>query len=150
MKKYFLFIFFLAISLITKAQKYALIDQTLTNPIRLTDVVTQADISNKLFPVEKKELKNFTNALTSIYNQLKLKSAGSEALNFNMGCVTIEGKKLILQGEERYCYTLNFNCENVQEIYLLCDCKLKNSINAFIVNVWIKYLHKNMASLNKK
>lgn len=123
-----------------EAQKFALIDETLTKPVHYTDHVLQRDISDRWFPVEKQKLHEFRVALSKIYKQLKKEPDPAEGLSFDLGCLTIKGTPVMVLNERRYSYILSFQCDQINATYLLCDPRLKNSINAFIVKTWIKYL----------
>lgn len=124
-----------------EAQRYVLIDQTLARPMRFTESISQKDILDQWFPVETKHLHEFQMGLSRIYNQLK-KNHPAAALNEKMGCSAIQGTIVNVMNERRYSYTLQFNCDKVTASYLLCDTRLKNPTNAFIVSTWMKYTGK--------
>jgi hypothetical protein len=58
-----LFLIFLIGSFAANAQKYALLDKHLVEPIIYTNKVTSNDKFNGFFPVEKKELPQFIKSL---------------------------------------------------------------------------------------
>lgn len=140
MKQYAVTAVFVLLGFVATAQKYALIDRTLSQPIHYTDTVSVVDVQKKFFPIEKKELRQFERVLKRIYRQLKDDTLESAPKQFLLGCVTIDGTTVFVKNSPRYSYTLSFNCDNVSARYLLCDSKLKNTTNAFIVSTWIKYL----------
>ncbi len=73
--KFFLLFFVLSASVHCEAQKYALLDQHLAQPVTFTNKVTSDDKFNDRFPVEKKMLPQFINTLTEIQEQACFKEA---------------------------------------------------------------------------
>ena len=72
MKKLLLFILLFS-AVVTKAQKYVLLDQHISEPVMYTNTVTSEDKFNGLFPVEKKLFPEFLKALEEIENKLSSK-----------------------------------------------------------------------------
>ncbi len=131
---------------IASAQKYALIDQTLSHPIRYVNTVSPQEVHQKLLPVERKFLPEFLKALESIKQDLELKASPGQARNFRLGCTHISGITIALGKEIRFNYSIVSNCEEVNASFLLCDAKFKNKTNSFIVGTWIKYMKENLKS----
>ena len=129
---------------LVNAQKYALIEQTLSHPVRFVNTVTPQDIHHKLLPVESKFLSEFLKALQSINQDLEKKTPPNKARDFSFGCTHINGMAVALGNEKRFNYVINSNCEAMNASFLLCDAKFKNKTNSFIVSTWIKYLKANM------
>lgn len=135
---------FLLAGFFASAQKYALIDQTLSHPVRYMNEITAHDIREKVIPVEKKYLPEFLKALQIIKRELDNNPKEPKARNFQFGCTQITGMVAALARETRYNYVIKSDCDNLHTSFLICDVKLKNSLNSFIVGTWIKYLKANM------
>ncbi len=129
---------------LASAQKYALIDQTLSHPVRYVNTVSPQEVHQKLLPVERKFLPEFLKALETIKHDLETKMPSGHARNFHLGCTFISGKDIALGNETRINYVISSNCEEVNASFLLCDAKFKNKTNSFIVGTWIKYIKENL------
>ncbi len=137
--KLFLLLFVFTCSANVKAQKYALLDKRLAQPITYTNKVTSNDQFNGLFPVEKKWLPQFIKDLEEIKN--KLSSKGSfEAKQYTLGCTKFTGVKVSLASEDRLDYVITSNCDGVKISMHLCDAKMTNAGNLFFIKTWIKYI----------
>ena len=130
---------------LASAQKYALIDQTLSHPVRYVDKITAQDIREKLIPVEKKYLPSLLKALQAIKKELDNNPTQPQARTFHFGCTHITGMVAALAKETRYNYVIKSDCDHMNTSFLICDVKLKNSTNSFIVGTFIKYLSSNMS-----
>ena len=82
--KFILLLFIFLGSVNCKAQKYALLDKNLAQPVTYTNTVTSKDKFNGLFPVEKKMLPQFINALEEIENKLSSKGHLVKQSNTNL------------------------------------------------------------------
>ena len=123
-----------------QAQKYVLLDKQISRPIITANEVTSQDKFNGLFPVEKKKLKEFVNALEEIDKQLSVKGKGRTAKNFEIGCIQFTGHVVGLEKEERLDYVLNSTCDNVFISMHLSDAKISNASNSYFIKTWIKYI----------
>ena len=138
--KFFLFVFILLVSNNVKAQKYALLDKDLAQPITFTDTETPTDKFNGLFPVEKEMLPQFTNALHEIETKLSSTSPLSKAKQYEFGCIKFTGIIVPLASEIRMDYLLTCSCDNVKISMHICDAKISNGSNIFFIKTWIKYI----------
>lgn len=139
MKFYLLFvIFFTAVN--CKAQKYALLDEQLSQPVIYANTVTSTDKFNGFFPIETKVLKQFIDVLAEIENKLSSKGALGEAKQYEIGCVKFSGRTVRLASEERLDYVLTSSCDNVRISMHLCDPKISNASNIYFIKTWIKYI----------
>jgi len=139
MKFYLLFVIFF-ISVNCKAQKYALLDEHLAQPVIYANMVTSTDRFNGFFPIETKVLKQFIDALVEIENKLSSKGALGEAKQYEIGCVKFSGRTVRLASEERLDYMLTSTCDNVKITMHLCDPKMTNASNIYFIKTWIKYI----------
>ena len=126
------------------AQKYALLDEHLAQPVTYTDKVTPQDKFNDLFPVEKKLLPQFINVLEEIQNKLSSKGPFGEAKQYEVGCAKFTGINVRLAKEERLDYVLTSTCDNVKISMHLCDAKISNASNLYFIKTWIKYIENNL------
>ncbi|MEO8766175.1 MAG: hypothetical protein ABI416_17870 [Ginsengibacter sp.] len=141
--KFFFFLLAFVAGINCKAQKYVLLDEHLAQPISYANIVTSADKFNDLFPVEKKMLKQFTDALREIENKLSSKGPIGEAKQFEIGCSKFTGITVRLVSGERLDYVLTSTCDNVKISMHLCDAKISNASNLYFVKTWIKYIESN-------
>jgi hypothetical protein len=139
MKNFLLVIFLLEVMNVS-AQKYVLLDKNLIQPVHFSNTVTLTDKVNGFFPVEKKNIKQFVNALEEINQKLSLKDSKTEAKQYQMGCITFTGLTVSLIKEDRLDYVLNSNCDNVKITMHLSDAKISNANNAYFIKTWIKYI----------
>jgi hypothetical protein len=138
--KFFLFFFAFLVSVNCSAQKYALLDQHLAQPVIFTDKITSTDKFNDLFPVEKKMLPQFIDALQEIENKLSTKRPFGKAKQYEVGCAKFTGIAVPLAAEERLDYVLTSTCDNVKISMHLCDAKISNGSNIYFIKTWIKYI----------
>jgi len=137
---FFLLFFILLGSVNLKAQKYALLDKRLAQPVTYTNTVTSADKFNGLFPVEKKMLTQFINVLEEIETKLSSKGPFGEVKQYEFGCTKFAGITVPLASETRMDYVLTSSCDNVKISMHLCDAKISNGSNVFFIKTWIKYI----------
>jgi hypothetical protein len=138
--KFILLFFILVGSVNCEAQKYALLDEHLTQPVIYTDKVTSNDKFNDFFPVEKKMLNQFINVLEEIQNKLSSKGPLGEAKQYEVGCAKFSGVTRRHPSEERLDYQLTSNCDNVEISMHLCNSRISNASNIYFIKTWIKYI----------
>jgi len=142
--KYFFLLTILCASLITRAQKYILLDETISQPAVYTNHLTDLEKYNKFFPVEVKDLSQFLEALQKIDKLLNEKNNNAVAIDFKAGCAEFKGRAFKLASGPRFDYILTANCEGVKEVMHLCDAKLTNTNNSYFIRTWIKYIKSNI------
>ncbi len=130
--------------LIAKRKEYALLDRDLVQPVTYTNTITFKDKLNGLFPVEKSMLPQFINAIEEIENKLSSKKPFGEVKQYKFDQTKFIGRSIALASETRMNYLLNSNIDNVSFSVHLCDAKITNSANEFIIKTWIKYLKDNI------
>ena len=141
--KYILLLLFTCAFGDSRAQKFALLDMHLANPIKYSNTVTSNDKFNNLFPVEKKMLPEFINALKEIEKKLLSKEQIKDANTYEMGCIKFTGVIVPLATDTRIDYVVTTTCDNVKIDMHLCNAKLSRSTNGFFVRTWIKYITGN-------
>ncbi|MDQ6901702.1 MAG: hypothetical protein M3139_01675 [Bacteroidota bacterium] len=141
--KYILLVLFACTFANSHAQKFALLDMHLANPIKYSNKVTSNDKFNSLFPVEKKMLPEFINTLKEIEKRLLSKEIIKDAKQYEMGCIKFTGVIVPLASGERIDYVVTSSCDNVKIAMHLCDAKLSRTTNGFFVKTWIKYITTN-------
>jgi hypothetical protein len=139
MRFFLLFLIFFT-SVNCKAQKYALLDEHLAQPVTYTDKITSNDKFNDLFPVEKKTLQQFIITLEEIENKLSSKGPLGEAKQYEFGCSKFTGISVRLATGERLDYVLTSSCDNVKISMHLCDAKISKASNIYFIKTWIKYI----------
>ena len=145
--KYFLLFVLLLGDKRAQAQKYVLLDKHIVQPITYSDKITPNDKFNSLFPVEKKSLKQFVNALEEIAKKLTTEGSSMQKANqYKIGCATFTGLVVPFATGDRLDYVITSTCDNITISMHLSDAKLKNISNAYFINTWIKYIK---ASINK-
>ena len=126
------------------AQKYALLDMRFAQPVTYADTITLKDKLSRLFPVEKKALPQFINALLEIENKLSSKVSSTELKEYKFGCIKFAGRTVPLASETRIDYVLTSDCDNVNIAMHLCDPKISNGSNLFFIKTWINYIQSNI------
>ena len=142
MKKLLLFILLFS-AVVTKAQKYVLLDQHISEPVKYTNTVTSEDKFNGLFPVEKKLFPEFLKALEEIENKLSSKPPFGKIKEYEIGCIKFTGRSIMLAAGERIDYVITSTCDNVRISMHLSDAKISNASNAYFIKTWIKYIKSN-------
>lgn len=136
---FLLFIFLLSFGA-AKAQKYALLDQHIAEPIKYANTVKSADKFHDFFPVEKKLMPEFLQALEEIQMKLSSKPPFGKLKDYEIGCIKFTGRSIALATGERIDYVITATCDNVKISMHLSDAKLGNESNAFFINTWVKYI----------
>lgn len=143
--KYFLYVGFILLSSVCSAQKYVLIDRTMSLPITYSNIITTEDNFKGYFPVEKIKINEFIKEIDKIARLLtdsKIKKP--EAFNFNIGSTTFNGLKVPLAVEERLDVTLTTDYGTSKISMHLSDPKISNASNAYYINTWLKYLRSHL------
>ncbi|MEO8861298.1 MAG: hypothetical protein ABI358_07735 [Ginsengibacter sp.] len=141
--KYILLVLFTCAFGNSQAQKFALLDMRLADPIKYSNTITSNDKFNRLFPVEKKILPEFIKALEEIEKRLSTKVPIKELKQYEMGCIKFRGVIVPLNTGQRIDYVITSTCDNVKIAMHLSDAKLSNATNGFFVKTFIKYIKDN-------
>lgn len=141
--KWFLSLFCSLACLCAPAQKYALLDMRLSQPVRYTDHISLQEQWGQYFPVEKEKLPQFVSALGQIVRVLQSPKGPQEPIDFQIGCVKFSGMVIEAKGRNRMDVVLNSNCQGVHISMHLCEARFSNARNAFFVRTWIKYIEKS-------
>ncbi|HUZ61893.1 MAG TPA: hypothetical protein VMU83_24155 [Hanamia sp.] len=137
----FIFIFlFICVADQSMAQKYILLDKAISQPAFYSNTITLIDKFKGFFPVEKKDIGKFIEALTEISRRLSSKKIIGKAKEYSMGCVRFSGEAIELANGERLDYVLISTCDDIRITMHLCDSKINNVDNAYFINTWIKYI----------
>lgn len=142
--KYFFILVFICSASMTNAQKYVLLDETISQPAVYTNHVSDMEKYKRFFPVEVKYLHQFLEVLQKIVNRLGEKNITGTTKNYKVGCAQFSGRVFPLASGERIDYILTSDCEGIKVTMHLCDAKLKNINNAYFVKTWIKYIRSNI------
>lgn len=141
------YIFILLFSCITYqgyAQKYILLDKTMSQPAFYSNTISVSEKFKGFFPVEKKEIGRFIEALEEIQKRLSVDKITGKAKQYQIGCVRFTGVAIALASGDRLDYVLTSTCENVRITMHLSDAKLNNENNAYFINAWIKYIKNSL------
>ncbi len=99
---YFLYVGFILLSSVCSAQKYVLIDKTMSLPIIFSNTITTENNLKGYFPVEKIKINEFITEVDKIARLLADSNKKKpEALKFNIGSTTFNCFKVPLTIEER-------------------------------------------------
>lgn len=142
--KYFFLITLIFGSINIKAQKYVLLDTHIYLPVSYANTITTADKIKGLFPVEKKSLKEFINALEEINKQLAIKGHLGEAKQYKIGCTKFTGLVVPATGNDHLDYVLTSTCGNILISMHLSNAKRSNAGNAYFIKTWIKYIKSSI------
>ncbi|MEP7250950.1 MAG: hypothetical protein ABI683_01180 [Ginsengibacter sp.] len=142
--KYFLLILSSFFIFSVQAQKFALLDKRLAQPIKYTDHVTQTDKFDGFFPVEKKSLTQFLTALEEISKKLETKGPLGTVKQYKIGCTKFTGLTVSLASGARLDYVITSECGDIKVSMHLSNAKISNANNAFFINTWIKYIKSSM------
>lgn len=142
--KYLLVVFFICATYFAKAQKYMLLDESISQPAIYSDHLSEMEKYKKFFPVEVTEIPRFLNALQEIADRLNKNKVTGPAKNYKVGCTQFAGKVFPLATGEHIDYVLTSTCDGIKVTMHLCDAKLSNANNAFFVKTWIKYIKSNL------
>ena len=138
--KFIFIILFICAADQSMAQKYILLDKAISQPAFYSNTITPLDKFKGFFPVEKKDIGNFIEALTEISRRLSSKKIIGKAKEYSMVCVRFSGKAIELANGERLDYVLISTCDDIRITMHLCDAKINNVDNAYFINTWIKYI----------
>ena len=140
MKQTLLLLFLCSVITVTRAQKYALLDQHIAEPVKYSNTVTSVDKFNDRFPVEKKLVPEFLKALEEIEGKLSSKPPFGKIKDYEIGCIQFTGRAIMLATGERIDYVITSSCDDVRISMHLSDAKLSNKGNAFFIKTWIQYI----------
>lgn len=139
MKYIFIFLFTCAANL-SHAQKYILLDKSISQPAFYSNTISVSEKFKGFFPVEKKDLAKFLLALEEIAQRLSSKKITGAPKQYVIGCTEFIGRAFPLAFGERLDYVLTSTCGEIKVSMHLVDAKLDNENNAYFVNTWIKYI----------
>lgn len=140
----------LLISYCCTAQKYALLDKEMTQPVIFSNTVTMQQSFAGMFAVEKDKLNDFVLALENIGKQLvNAKKVKPEAFKLSVANTNFTGLKISLKDEDRLDVVVVSTVGPVKSTIHLCDAKISNVNNAFYVNTWAKYIRGYMGTASK-
>ncbi len=142
--KYLFIVVFISAAFASKAQKYVLLDESISQPAVYTDHLSEMKKYNNFFPIEVKDVPQFINVLEQIVERLNEKKRTKEVSNYKVGCAQFTGRAFPLANGERIDYILTSTCEGKKVTMHLCDAKLSNSNNAYFIETWIKYIRSNV------
>lgn len=140
--KYILVLVIICSSFQGHAQKYILLDKAISQPAFYSNTILVSEKYKGFFPIEKKDISKFLNALEEIVQRLSSKKITGKAKNYKFGCTELNGVAFPLASGERLDYVLTSTCENLPITMHLCDAKLSNEDNAYYINTWIKYIKR--------
>ena len=148
MKYKFILLFFFAATQ-CNAQKYILLDESLSRPAVYTNQLTEMENYKKFFPVEVKDIPQFLSVLDKIEKRLSETKIKSKLNNYKVGCSEFTGNLFMLANGERIDYIIISTCEGLKIKMHLCDAKITNANNEYFVKAWINYIKSNLKA-NKK
>lgn len=148
--RYILVFLFVCVANISQAQKYILLDKSMSQSPFYSNEITSSEKFKGFFPVERKDLPQFLSALEEIAGRLSSKKMAGKARQYAIGCTQFEGKSFPLASGERLDYVLTSTCGGVKVSMHLVDVKLDNENNAYFVNTWIKYIKNNLKQTARK
>ena len=126
------------------AQKYILLDKTISQPAFYSNTISVSEKFKGFFPVEKKEIGKFIEALKEISERLSSKKITGKAKQYQIGCVRFAAVLIPLASGDRLDYVITSTCENVKITMHLCDAKINNENNAYFIKTWIKYIRNTL------
>ena len=138
--KYILVFAIICCSFQGHAQKYILLDKAISQPAFYSNTILVSEKYKGFFPIEKKDIQKFMEALEEIVQRLSSKKITGKAKNYLFGCTELKGVAFPLASGERLDYVLTSTCENLRITMHLCDAKLSNEDNAYYIKTWIKYI----------
>lgn len=141
--KYFFIVVFICTASISKAQKYVLLDEAISQPAIYSDHLSEIEKYKKFFPVTVKDVPQFIGVLEQIAARLSEKKVTGPAKDYTVGCAHFIGKVFPLSNGERIDYVLVSDCDGVKVTMHLCDAKLSNANNAYFIQTWIKYIRSS-------
>ena len=149
--KYFILPAILLIVTCCTAQKYALLDKQMAQPVTFANSVTMQQSFAGFFAVEKDKLNEFVMALENIAKQLtNAKKVIPEAFKLTVANITFTGLKIELKDENRLDVELTSIVGPVRSTMHLCDAKISNVNNAFFITTWAKYIRGFMVTVGAR
>jgi hypothetical protein len=121
------------------AQKYALIDKKMSQPVTYTNAITLQQSAQGVFAVEKDKLRPFLAEVDKIVKYLEAKKI-PDSFNFNIGATNFRGLQIPLKEEVRLDVVLSTETPDGRLTMHLCDAKNSNAANAYYISTWAKYI----------
>lgn len=142
--KYFSILLFFCATYQCNAQKYILFDKAISQPAIYSNSISVSEKFKGFFPVEKKDIGKFLEALEQISKRLSSKKNSGKAIQYQIGCVKFTG--VVIPGAlgDRLDYVLTSTCDNMRITMHLCDAKINNENNEYFINTWIKYIKSSL------
>ncbi len=126
---------FLLLSSVCSAQKYVLIDKTMSLPIIFSNTITTEDNLKGYLPVEKNKINEFISEINKIARLLADSNTKKpKAFKFNIGSTTFNCFKVPLAVEERMDVILTTAYGTSKITMHLSDAKISNAKNAYFIN----------------
>ena len=124
----------------------------MSQPAFYSNQISASEKFKGFFPVMKKELPKFIQALEEISKRLSSKKITGKALQYQIGCTKFTGDAFPLANGERLDYVLTSTCDGIRVSMHLVDARINNENNAYFVNTWIKYIKNSVkhAQLQKR
>lgn len=138
--KYILVLVIICSSFQGHAQKYILLDKSISQPAFYSNKILVSEKYKGFFPLGKKDVPKFLDALEEIVQRLSSGKITGKAKSYQFGCTELKGVAFPLASGERLDYVLTSTCENLRITMHLCDAKLSNEDNAYYIKTWIKYI----------
>jgi hypothetical protein len=146
--KYIFIFLLLCFANASQSQRYILLDKTMSQPAFFSNNVSVSEKFKGFFPVEKKDIGKFLEALEETAQRLSSKKITGKPKQYKIGCTEFTGEAFPLASGERLDYQLTSTCGDVKVSMHLVDAKLGNLNNEYFVKTWIKYI-KNALKQDK-
>jgi hypothetical protein len=149
MKYIFLIVLFCA-AFQCQAQKYILLDESISRPAVYTNHLTEMEKYKNFFPVEVKDISRFILVLEEIEKRLSETENTSKVNNYTVGCSVFTGRVFPLAKGERINYIITSTCEGLNIKMRLSDATISNANNEYFIKAWIKYIRGNLKETENK
>lgn len=129
----------------TYSQKWALLDKNRKLPILFTDSVTAEQLNKGFFPIESSCIDTFINKLEELQSRLeKITRSKLDNISYPLCSLTFDMNMTHLSNGDRYDVVLTSNTLPLQTKWRIIRDSETNKANAHRLEVFIKYLKKNM------
>lgn len=126
------------------AQKYVLLDRTMSVPPSYANTVTIMDDYKKMFAIEKRNLPAFLTMMDKL-NKMLTGNYPLGVFEFYLDKNTrFTGMKITVKKEDRMDVLLTSDCITHKFTMHLCDARLSNSINSSYMKAWAGYIKDNL------
>ncbi len=126
------------------AQKYVLLDKTMSVPPSYTNTVSIKDDYGKMFAIEKSNIAAFL-AMMDKLNEMLIGNYPLGVFEFYLDKNTrFTGMKITVKKENRMDVLLTSDCITYKFKMHLCDSRLSNSINLSYMKAWANYIRDNL------